>query len=102
MLKKCVCLSLALLLVCLPLSSQEYYITEEQMTEWEQSLNELENVRNDLNETQKQLETLSKDSATLYQKYEKSKSWNSKLIGALTVSVGVNVAAIIYWVRTMK
>lgn len=86
----------------LPLSSQEYYITEEQMTEWEQSLSELENVRNNLNETQKQLETLSKDSATLYQKYEKSKSWNSRLIGALTVSVGVNVVAIIYWVRTMK
>lgn len=102
MLKKCVCLSLALLLVCLPLSSQEYYITEEQMTEWEQSLSELENVRNNLNETQKQLETLSKDSATLYQKYEKSKSWNSRLIGALTVSVGINVVAIIYWARTMK
>lgn len=102
MLKKCVCLLLALLLVCLPLSSQEYYITEEQMTEWEQSLNELENVRNDLNETQKQLEILSKDSATLYQKYEKSKSWNSRLIGALTVSVGVNVMAIIYWAKGLK
>ena len=100
--KKCVCLLLALLLVCLPLSSQEYYITEEQMTEWEQSLSELENVRNNLNETQKQLETLSKDSATLYQKYEKSKSWNSRLVGALTVSVGINVVAIIYWARTMK
>lgn len=67
--------------------------------EWELSVDELENVRKDLKETRKQLETLSKDSETLSGKYEKSKSWNNKLVGALTVSVGVNIVAIIYWVR---
>lgn len=86
------------LLLCSPLYGEgskrepSYLITESQLAEWEQSLDELENVR-------KQLETLSKDSETLSGKYEKSKSWNNKLVGALTVSVGVNIVAIIYWAR---
>lgn len=102
MLKKCVCLSLALLLVCLPLSSQEYYITEEQLQSIEIQLNNLEEVQKDLKMTQKELDKVVKKYDKLLRTYEKSKSWNSKLIGALTVSVGVNVAAIIYWAKGLK
>lgn len=97
MLKKCFCLLLAFLLVLLPLSSQEYYVTEEQLQKIETQLSNLEEVQKDLQMTQKELEKAAMKYDKLLMTYEQNRK-------CLTISCSINVglvAGIVIW-RALK
>ena len=94
MLKRFLVLLLCSFLVLSPLSSQTYYVTEEQLQKIELELNNLEELKKDLQETQKDLDK----AATKYDKLLMTYEQNRKYV---TISCSINVGLVagiaIWW-----